>query len=114
MRDPAKKRTMRMTVCRNTLNLQHELTYVSKADDSFIDDVYTEQGHITLATLATHSHEGLPMDSHLTAVINWWDAPAAVDEDFGNEDIDSLMDRLSCLPTITDPEMWRVRVQVSL
>jgi hypothetical protein len=108
-----------MTVCRNTHNFQHELTYVSKADDSFIDDAYTEQGHITSATLATHSHDGLPMDSHLTAVINRWDAPAAVDEDFenedfGNEDIDSLTDRLSRLPTITDPEMWRVRVQVSL
>ena len=111
---------MTKTVCPDPPIVQYGITYVSKAEDGFIDDgVLTGRGPTTLQMTVTASHDGRPVDSRLTAVINRWEARGTPGD--GNSDAEikyvekgTLSDRLSCLPTMTDPEMWRVRIQVSL
>ena len=58
------------------------------------------------------------MDSRLTAVINRWEAQRPSGDGHSEADIEYvemalLTDRLSRLPTMMDPEMWRVCVHVS-
>lgn len=67
----------------------------------------------------TGSNEGLPLESRLMAVVNRYEAQVTAGEGHSeigidNEQLVYLTDRLSRLPTIKDPEMWRIRVQVSL
>ena len=102
------------------------MTYVSKVEDDFIDDdAFTGCGRITLQMLTIAGHDDLPLKSRLTAIINRWEAQGAKSrseadienedvgsEDIEHEDINSLTEHLSHLPTITDPEIWRVRVHV--
>jgi hypothetical protein len=95
------------------------MTYVCTVEDVFIDnDALTGHGPITLQTTATITHDGWPVDSHLTAVINQWEAQGTPGD--GNSEADikyvemaSLTDCMSCLPTTMDPKMWRVHVHVS-
>jgi hypothetical protein len=111
---------MTKTVCPDPPSVQYGITYVSKAEDGFIDDgALTGHGPTTLQTMATASHDGWPVDSCLMAVINLWEARGTPGD--GNSDAEieyvemgALSDRLSRLPTMTDPEMWRVHIQVSL
>ena len=108
------------TVCPDSPSVQYGITYVSKAEDGFIDNgSLTGRRPTTLQTTATASHDGRPVDSRLTAVINRWEARGTPGDRNSDAEIEyvemgTLCDRLSCLPTMKDPEMWRVRVQVSL
>jgi hypothetical protein len=66
---------MMKTVCPDPPSIQYGITYVSKAEDGFIDDgALMGRGPTTLQTTATASHDGRPVNSHLTAVINRWEA----------------------------------------
>jgi hypothetical protein len=111
---------MTKTVCPDPPSVQYGITYVSKAEDGFIDDgALTGRGPTTLQMTATASHDGRPVNSCLTAVINRWEARGTPGD--GNSDAEieyvemgALSDRLSRLPTMMDPKMWRVRIQVSL
>jgi hypothetical protein len=95
------------------------MTYVCTAEDVFINnDALTGCGPITSQTTATVTHDGRPIDSRLTAVINRWEVQGTPGDGNSEADIEyvemaSLTDRMSHLPTTTDPEMWRVRVHVS-
>ena len=100
-------------------NIQHGMTYVSQAEDGFIDkDAFTGCERTTSQTSVTSSRDGRPLDSRLSAVINRWEAqgtPGDGDSDSGIEYVEmaSLSDCFSRLPAMTDSEMWRVRVHVS-
>ena len=68
--------------------------------------------------MVTAAHDGLPVDSHLTAMINWWEVQGTPGDNNLEADIEyvemaSLSDHMSHLPTMMDPEMWRVHVHVS-
>jgi hypothetical protein len=76
-----------------------------------------------LQTMGMASNEGQPLDSHLSAVVNRYlnryhdrvaDGEGHVQTGIENEEMASLTERLSRLPTIMDPSIWKVHVQVSL
>ena len=108
--DPvSKKRTMRMTVSPDTPDVQCGRPYVTTDDDP--------------TTQPTASNEGLPLEYRMAAVVDrYWDryhdqvagGEGHTESGIENEEMSSLTERLSRLPTIMDPSMWKVRVQVSL
>lgn len=117
MNPVTKKQTMGMTVSRPTLpNVQYGVIYVTKVVQGSIDDnsCRPTRSH----TIVTANKDGQPLDYRLMAVVNRYEAQGAAGEGYTksseNGDIAPLAERLSRLPTTTDPCMWRVRVRVSL
>ena len=108
--DPVlKKQTMRMTVSPDTLDVQCGRPYVTTDDDPM--------------TQPMASNEGLPLEYCMVAVVDWyWDqyhdqvagGEGHTESGIKNEEVSSLTEHLSRLPTIMDPSMWKVCVQVSL
>jgi hypothetical protein len=56
------------------------------------------------------------VDSHLAAMIERYESrPKAMEQSAHEEDdLDSLMERLTRIPQITDPEIYQVRVHVGM
>lgn len=117
-----KKQTMRMTVSRPTLpNVQFSsllMLQIEVIRRSIDDNSCTLRGPTRSHTIVTASKFARPLDCRLMAVVNRYEAQGAAGESYTesnkNGDIASLAERLSRLPTTTDPCMWRVRVRVSL
>ena len=103
---------------------EYAVSYVTKAVQGFMDDIpETRRMPAGAQTTATAGNEARPLDYRLTAVVDRYldrhhervaVGKGHAESGIETEEISSLTERLSRMPTIMDPSMWKVHVQVSL